>query len=403
MTTTNAIIKIKSGREWQLKRGHAWLFSGGIQSVPPDLLPGSLVDLQDAAGEFVARGYYNPKTDIAVRVLTRDPAQAIDRDFFRQKIGQAVALRAVLDPAQTDTYRLINAEGDFLPGVIVDNYAGVLVLQSHTAGIDRLLDPLTEALVEVVQPQAILLRNDVSVRSREGLAKEEPRLLYGQIPADLTVREQGYRFEVDPWKGQKTGWFTDQRDKRQALQKYVARLPSGAALLNMFSYTAGFSIYAALARSGLRTVNVDQAASALAIARRNFSLNGLDPASHEFEAADAFKWLEADAPRGNRYEVVILDPPAFAKNHREKERALQGYVRLNRLGLALVRPGGVLMTCSCSGSVGLEEFEGAVREAGAAVGRSLQIVEVFQHGLDHPINLSAPEGRYLKVLICRVL
>ncbi|HEX2912076.1 MAG TPA: hypothetical protein VH186_14805, partial [Chloroflexia bacterium] len=168
------VIKIKSGREWQLKRGHPWLFSGGIQHLPSNIEPGGLVDLHDSEGQFVARGYYNPKTDIAVRVLTRDPSEIVDGAFFEKRVRQALQLRrGAINPQDTNLFRLINAEGDFLPGVIVDYYAGVLVLQSHTAGIDRLLEPLTAALIAVVQPQAVLLRNDVAVRSREGLAKEE--------------------------------------------------------------------------------------------------------------------------------------------------------------------------------------------------------------------------------------
>lgn len=393
-------IRIAKGREWQLKRGHPWLFSGGIQNPPKELAPGTLVELRDADNNFVARGYYNPKTDIAVRVLTREQ-ESIDTDFFRRRIGQAYELRRqTIDFAKTDVYRLVNAEGDFLPGIIVDSYAGVLVVQSHTAGIDKLLTPLIEALRTVVEPRAILLRNDVAVRAREGLAKEEPRLVWGELPPDLTIQENGYRFAVDPWKGQKTGFFTDQRDKRAALQKYVARLGADASLLNCFSYTSGFSVYAAAANPSLRTLNIDQSASALEIARRNFELNGLDVAAHSFEVTDAFKWLEAAK---TQHDVVILDPPAFAKTHREKDKALHGYVRLNKMGLPLVKPGGTLLTCSCSGSVSLDEFESALRDAAVASGRTLQMLEVYENGSDHPVSLTAPEGRYLKVLFCRVL
>jgi 23S rRNA (cytosine1962-C5)-methyltransferase len=304
--------------------------------------------------------------------------------------------------SRTDVFRLIHAEGDFLPGVIADYYAGVIVLQSHTAGIDRLLEPLTAALAEVVRPQAILLRTDVAVRSREGLAKGEPRLLQGEIPSDLTVRENDLRFRIDPWKGQKTGFFTDQRDKRQALARYARTLPDGATMANLFSYTAGFSVYAVAANPGLKTINVDQSGAALAQARQNFEANNLPGAAHIFETADAFKWLETARERGAQHEIVILDPPAFAKTHREKDKALKGYTRLNSLGLPLVKPGGLLITCSCSGSVLMAEFEGAVREASAQVGRDLQVLEIFENGADHPWSLIAPESRYLKVLFCRV-
>jgi 23S rRNA (cytosine1962-C5)-methyltransferase len=336
-------------------------------------------------------------------VLTHQ-AEAVDQAFFRKRVQAAWDLRRqALDLTRTDVYRLIHAEGDFLPGVIADYYAGVIVLQSHTAGIDLLLEPLAAALEEVVQPKAILLRTDVAVRSREGLAKNEPRLLMGAIPPDLQVQENGLRFRIDPWKGQKTGFFTDQRDKRQALFRYARSLPAGATMANLFSYTAGFSVYAAAAQPGIKTINIDQSAAALEQARLNFELNELSPHGHVFETAEAFKWLEAEGGRDGRHDIVILDPPAFAKTHREKDKALQGYIRLNRLGLPLVKPGGLLITCSCSGSVLMADFENAVREAAALTGRALQVLELFENGADHPWSLIAPESRYLKVLFCRVI
>lgn len=403
MASKNPVIKIKTGRDWQLKRGHPWLFSGGLQQPPRDIAPGTVVDLVDAAGEFVGRGYYNPKTDIAVRLLTRQD-EAVDRNFFRKRVQAAWDLRQqALDLSKTDVFRLIHAEGDFLPGVIADYYAGVIVLQSHTAGIDLLLEPLAAALEEVVQPRAILLRTDVAVRSREGLQKNEPRLLMGEIPPGLQVQENGLRFKIDPLKGQKTGFFTDQRDKRQALYRYARPLAEGATMANLFSYTAGFSVYATSAQPGLKTINVDQSAAALEQGRQNFELNGIPTAGHVFETADAFKWLEAETARKGQHEIVILDPPAFAKTHREKDKALVGYTRLNRLGLPLVKSGGLLITCSCSGSVSMAEFENSVREAAAQTGRSLQVLEIFENGADHPWSLIAPESRYLKVLFCRVI
>jgi 23S rRNA (cytosine1962-C5)-methyltransferase len=220
------------------------------------------------------------------------------------------------------------------------------------------------------------------------------------------VRENNLRFSVDLWKGQKTGFFTDQREKRSALARYAlafSELAESSGLLNCFSYSAGFSVYAAAANPGLKTINVDQSASALETARRNFTLNQLDPAQHDFLAVDAFKFLQSEAEQGHRYAGVILDPPAFAKSHREKERALPGYVRLNSLGLPLVARGGLLITCSCSGSVTLEEFAGCVREAGARQQREIQVLETFENAPDHPYNLAAIEGRYLKVLFCRVV
>ncbi len=403
----NSVLKVKSGRDWSVRRGHPWLFSGALQHIPKDLEPGSLVELQDADGKFLARGYYNPKTDIAVRVLTRQPEEQINADFWRDRVKQAFKLRHMtLDSTQTDVFRLIHAEGDFLPGAIVDYYAGALVLQSHTAGLDKQIEPLTQALLEVIKPKGILLRNDVQVRSREGIAKEEPRLLYGEVPEEILVRENNLRFTVDLWKGQKTGFFTDQRDKRQRVGYYapgLSRLSDTPTLLNCFSYSAGFSIYAAAANPELKTINVDQSAGALEIARKNFELNQLDYSAHAFEAIDAFKFLQGAADEKQRFSAVILDPPAFAKSHREKERALQGYIRLNSLGLAVVEKGGLLITCSCSGSVGLEDFVGCLREASVRQQRDIQVLDTFENAPDHPFSLAAAEGRYLKVLFCRVI
>ncbi len=397
MNTANYTrIKLKQGRDWTARRGHPWVFSGALTNPPPKFEPGEVVDLEDAQGDFVARGYYNPQTDIAVRILTTNPDELIDTGFFVRRINEAWNLRLKgLKLADTNVFRLINAEGDFLPGLIADYFDGSVVLQSHTAGIDRRLDQITEALIEVVKPKGLLIRNDVAVRSREGLKKEEPRLAMGEIASQIVVRENGLQFEVDLWKGQKTGFYADQRDKRQALTRYAR----GESLLNCFSYSGGFSVYAAKHNSALKVTSLDQSAAAIEIARRNFTLNGLDPAQHEFLAADAFEYLQNQT---TKFDTVILDPPAFAKSHREKDKALQGYQRLNTLGIPLVKSGGILMTCSCSGSISMEEFGNSLAQAAANSHRRLQILETFENGLDHPVNIFTPESRYLKVLICRV-
>jgi 23S rRNA (cytosine1962-C5)-methyltransferase len=393
-------LKLKSGRDWSVRRGHAWLFSGGLQNIPKNLEPGAIVDLYTAEDEFLARGYYNPKTDIAVRVLTYHPNEAIDQTFFERKIATAQALRHNnLNLAETNAFRLVNAEGDQLPGLIIDYYAGYVVVQSHTAGIDRQMDVITQALGKVFEPKGILLRNDVAVRNREGLSKENPRLLGGEVPEEVVIKENNLQFALDLWKGQKTGFYTDQRDKRHALQVYAK---SAVNLLNCFSYTGGFSVYAAKANPELSVTSVDQSAPALEIAKRNFSLNDLSPDNHRFLAVDAFDFLHEQKQHNKTYDVVILDPPAFAKSIREKDKALQGYLRLNRLGLPLVKDGGILITCSCSGSVSADAFEESVIQASMQTGTRLQLLEVMQHGTDHPLNLAMPENRYLKVLFCRV-
>lgn len=397
-------VSVKKGREYQLLRGHPWLFSGGISQAPNKVAPGSIVDLVDTNGRFIARGYYNPQTDIAVRVLSRDADRPIDRDFLKERLRDAYQLRqSIFDPEQTDAYRLVHAEGDFLPGFVVDYFAGILVVQSHTAGADALLSDFIEALAELVNPSAIVLRNDAGGRKREGLEVAAPQVVRGEIPAELVVRENGLKFVVDPLKGQKTGFFTDQRDKRKELQTYAASVADGGRLLNVFSYTAGFAVYAAARNPGLATINIDESQRALEQAQRNFELNGLSTARHQFQAAEAFSWLEQQAQAGEQFDIAVLDPPAFAKSHKDKVKALKAYYRMDRLGIAVTNHGGTLVVCSCSGSITMDEFTSALRDAATDSGRELQILQSFQNGPDHPIAASAPEGNYLKVLFCRVL
>lgn len=396
-------LSVKKGREFQILRGHPWLFSGGISQAPSKAAAGSLVDLIDINGRFIARGYYNPQTDIAVRVLTKDPEQEIDYDFLRGRIESALQLRnQALNTFDTDAYRLIHAEGDFLPGFVVDFYAGTLVVQSHTAGADSLLENFIEALWNVVKPNAIVIRNDSGGRKREGLEVSAPYVVRGTLPDEVIIRENNLRFGVDVMTGQKTGFFTDQREKRQALQRYCRHLPESSRMINGFSYTAGFAVNAAAAKPSIQTFNIDESQKALEQARRNFELNQIDPAAHEFVCAEAFCWLEQQRAQGALYDLVLLDPPAFAKSHKDKPRALKGYTRMDRLGICLTKPGGILVVCSCSGSVTLDEFIGSLRDAAADVDRSVQILEVFQNGADHPISAAALEGNYLKVLFCRV-
>ncbi|NWJ45806.1 MAG: class I SAM-dependent rRNA methyltransferase [Chloroflexi bacterium] len=390
-------LKLKPGRDWTARRGHPWVFSGALQTPVPPHKAGTVVDLEDAGGEFVARGYYNSGTDIAVRILTANPNMPANTHFFATRLAEAYNLRKMhLDLETTTAFRLVNAEGDFIPGLIADYYAGVVVIQSHTAGIDQLLDYIIEGIRQVLQPDALLVRNDVQVRTREGLKREEPRLIFGEIPKELVITENSLKFVINPWTGQKTGFYADQRDKRLALLRYS----NGDSLLNCFSYSGGFSVYAASANPKLKTTNLDQSAAALALARRNFSINELDADKHEFVVADSFEYLQSCT---ERYDTVILDPPAFAKSHREKEKALQGYVRLNTLGLPLIKPGGILLTCSCSGSISMEDFSGTIAQAAAQTHRRVQILESFENGLDHPVNIFTPESRYLKALFCRVL
>lgn len=390
---------LKPHRDESLLGGHLWIFSGALQQPPRWVESGALLDVKSSTGQFVARGYYNPQTDIAIRILTHDNTESIDGDFLRKRVREAQDLRKVFVPGVTNAYRLIHSEGDGLPGLVVDRYADILVAQVHTLGMDRLLPQVLEALLAETGARGILLRNESQARRREGLEVEEPRVAAGEVPQQIEVVENGVRFIVDLWRGQKTGFFLDQRDKREALRKYAR----GGRVLNGFSYSGGFSVYAALSSEETQTVSVDVSAPAIEAARQHFALNGLDASKHEFHTEDVFEYLEQAAERGERFDVVVLDPPAFAKNQGARMQALKAYRRLNTLGMQVLRPGGILLTCSCSGVVGMDDLLGVVSNCAQRQKRTVQLLESYTHGVDHPTNLAMPETNYLKSVFCRVL
>lgn len=389
---------LKPHKEESLQSGHLWIFSGALQQPPHWIEPGGLVDVKSSTGQFVARGYYNPRTTIAIRLLTHNIEQAIDVDFLRKRIRSAADLRKVFDLDETNTYRLINSEGDGLPGLIVDRFAEILVAQIHTAGMERLRSQLIDALLEETNTRGILLRNDSLSRRREGLKLEEPQVVSGGVPTQVTVRENNVLFLVDPWQGQKTGFYLDQRDKRQALRKYA----QAKRVLNCFSYSGSFSVYAALTSEKTRVTSVDISAPAIEAARQNFILNGLDPNHHQFLVVDVFDYLEQAQGAGEQFDVVVLDPPAFAKTQSARTQALKAYRRLNTLAIQVLRPGGILLTCSCSGAIGMDDVLGALSQSAQRFQRTVQLLETYTHGVDHPINLAMPETSYLKAVFCRI-
>jgi 23S rRNA (cytosine1962-C5)-methyltransferase len=389
---------LKPHREESLLGGHLWIFSGALQQPPTWIEQGGLVDVKSSTGQLVARGYYNPRTDIAIRILARDIEEAIDASFLRRRIHSAVELRQVFDPNKTNAYRLINSEGDGLPGLIVDRFAEILVAQIHTAGMERLWPLLIDALVEETGSRGLLLRSDNQSRRREGLKLEEPQVVAGGVPLQVTVRENDVLFLIDPWQGQKTGFFLDQRDKREALRKYV----HAKRVLNCFSYTGGFSVYAALTGDKTHVTSVDISAPAIEAAREHFILNGIDPNRHSFLRADVFDYLEQAYSEGEQFDVVVLDPPAFARSQSARTQALKAYRRLNTLGMQVLRPGGILLSCSCSGVIGLDDLLGAISHSAQRLQRTVQLLEIYTQGVDHPINIAMPETAYLKAVFCRV-
>ncbi len=398
MTLDYPILQLQPGREYALTQGHPWLFSGAFRKLPRELPAGSVVDVTASGGEWVGRGHLNPNNSLAFRLLTRDRDEAINEAFYIRRIERALALRKLL-PANVNAYRLVHAEADALPGVIADRYDRCLVAQLHTAGAERDREAILAALREVTQAEGVLVRDDVRVRAREGLAVGGASVALGTVPEQIEIREGGVRYLIDPYGGQKTGFFLDQREKRARIAAFA---PSFGSLLNCFSYSGGFALAGLSANANLRTVNVDSSGPALELARRNYTLNGHDPDTHGFEESDVVRYLQHANSAGERFDLVILDPPAYAKSVAMKERALRGYETLNHLGTQVVAPGGLLLTCSCSGGVDYGEFESAVRAGLRRAGRMGQILDIFGPSLDHPTLPGFLEDRYLKALLLRI-
>ncbi len=389
-------LELKEGLGHHLRQGHPWVFRRGLLTAPK-LPPGSVVDLTEG-GRFMARGYYDPLSAIAVRVLTRDPKESIDQAFFDRRLAACVSLRrALADLAETDSYRLVHGEGDALPGVVVDLYAGWAVLKLYSAGLTPYRSMIVQALQKVEGLKGVVGRDEVPRDDEPDESGGKGRMLWGPpAPETVQILEHGVRFKVDVWRGQKTGFFLDQRENRRLMH----RLAAGRTVLNCFCFSGGFSVNAALGGAA-SVLSVDQDADAIALARENFELNGLDPARHEFLAADVFTLFRRLEKDGRRFSLIVLDPPAFAKSQKAVEQALDGYASLNRQALALLEPGGVLATASCSARVTPEQFLGAVKEAGGKAGVDLQLCEERYQPPDHPIRLQFPEGRYLKFFVLR--
>ncbi len=391
-----ARLALAKGLGRHIRAGHPWVFRRAIDR-PPKLPAGSVVDLIEN-GKFVARGYYDPHSHIAVRVLTLDRTESIDASFFRGRIQRALALReSVLDLRDTDSFRLAHGEGDGLPGVVVDLYAGFAVLKLYSAGLTPFRSFIVEAIGSTVPHLRGIVGRDQIGGEEEGESGAQGRSLWGEsAPERLLIRERGVSFWVDVYRGQKTGFFLDQRENRELIR----RLAKSREALNCFSYSGGFSVNAALG-GATKVLSVDSDRDAMELARENFRVNGLDPEHHQFLAADVFNTLASFKQEGRAFDLIILDPPAFAKTQRAVEGALAGYASLNRQAIAVLRPDGLLATASCSARVSPEAFTQAIREAAFNSGVELMLLEERYQPPDHPIRLHFPEGRYLKFFVLR--
>lgn len=377
----------------RIKRGHPWIYSNELEPLPAGLSPGDLVDVESSAAEYVGRGYFNRQSQIQVRLLTHRP-EPIDTDFFTRRIKQALDLRQRLF-SQRSSYRLVYSEGDRLPGLIVDRYGDVLVLQLLTAGMERLREPVLAALLGLVRPRYVLARNDAPVRRLEGLPQERVDL-FGERPESVSIESNGLQFELDIWSGQKTGFFLDQAENYATLQDYAA----GGRVLDAFCYTGAWGLHAV--RCGAKEVlGIDSSAAAIAQANKNAAANGLTDRCR-FEEADVFVALRDLAGRGERFDLVILDPPAFAKSKEKLAEAVRGYREINRQALRLLAPGGVLISCSCSYQLGREAFLEMLQIAARDAHRTVRLLEFRGQSRDHPVLVAAPEGGYLKCAVLEV-
>jgi len=394
------VVVLKPGREKPVRQRHPWIFSGAISAIAPAVDDGEIVDVRDAQGAFLARGYLNRRSQIQVRLLTWDAAERIDADFWQRRVRAALAMRATLPEVQGCTaLRLINAESDFLPGLTVDRFGDFLVLQAGTLAIDRRKLELAALLLAETGACGVIERSDMAVRRLEGLTPVSGRLAGSEPDGMIEVVEDGLHFHVDLLRGQKTGFYTDQRANRRRVAPYCP----GQRVLNAFSYTGAFAVHA-LHAGAAHVTNIDSSVEALTLAESNLRRNGFDPdAIAENIAGDVFTVLrdwEAEADRV--YDVVILDPPKFAQNQAAVERALRGYKEINRLALRRLRPGGILATFSCSGLVSSDLFQKVVFGAAIDAGRPVQVLESLRQSADHPVAITFPEGEYLKGLIVRV-
>lgn len=390
-----SVLVLKPGREKSLRRRHPWVFSGAVARVEGNPPAGETVEVRSSSGEPLALAAYSPQSQIRARAWRFGKGGAVDAAFLRERVHAAVALRARFELARhTNAMRLVHGESDGLPGLVVDRYGDVLVAQFLAAGAERWRDALLDALVEATGCEAIYERSDADVRGLEGLAPRTGFARGNREAGRCAISEHGLAFRVDVEQGQKTGFFLDQRANRQQ----VRGLAHGRRVLDAFCYTGGFAV-ATLAGGASRVVAIDSSATALAVARENAAANPFDASRLEFVQADVFAHLRVLRDRGERYDLVILDPPKFAPTAAQAANAARAYKDINLLAFKLLEPGGTLATFSCSGGVPANLFQSIVAGAALDAGADARIVGRFGPDADHPVALNFPEGDYLKGLL----
>ena len=394
-----AKIILHETREKSLKRRHPWIFSKAVREVvnPPE--NGADIDIYAADGSCLARASYSPNSQIRARVWSFNAEEKIDQQFFERKIREAAEARTLmLEETGMSACRLVDAESDGLPGLIIDRYNNFLVLEVLSAGAEYHLKDITSALRNIYPDDNIYERSDVEVRTKEGLESRKGVIYGEEPPEELAIKENGgMQILVNIKEGHKTGYYLDQRDNRAALSKYC----KGKSVLNCFSYTGGFSLYALRGRAK-SVANVDVSQKALDIAKKNIVLNHLDPGRVKFIREDVFAFLRKEKKAGHTYDVIVLDPPKFAESKSQLDKACRGYKDINMIAASIINPGGYLMTYSCSGHMTPDLFQKVVADALLDAGRDGQIVEFLTQASDHPVALPYPEALYLKGLVVRI-
>jgi 23S rRNA (cytosine1962-C5)-methyltransferase len=396
MAAAQAVLKPRKARPFFGR--HPWVLDSAVERIKGDAKDGDVVDLLSEKGKFIARGLFNGGSRIRVRLYTWDAGEALDERLWRRRLESAVAFRrqlGLLEPS--DACRLVFSESDGLSGLIVDRYADYLAVQPTALAMARRLDVLVPILVELLRPRAVFIRNERSVTQLEGVEVPEG-LFWGEPPAGpVFITEHGIRYGVDLTTGQKTGFYVDQRDNRRAAAQHCRN----QRVLDMFCYSGGFALSAAILGGARELVAVDTSERAIALARANAELNGV--ANVHFQTGDAFQTLDRLVAEGERFGVVILDPPKFVRSRARLDDALMAYHRLNLMGVLALEPGGTLVTCSCSGHVTREDFLHMLSGVAQRSGRQIQILEQRGAAPDHPVSATCLETEYLKCFICRVL
>ncbi|GGI23161.1 class I SAM-dependent rRNA methyltransferase [Pedobacter mendelii] len=391
-------IILKKGKEKAALQRHPWVFSGALEKIKGKPEDGDVVKVFAFDNEFLAYGYFNGNSRVAVRLLEWDETQTIDKNWYQNRLKQAIASRKFILSAETNTCRLVFSEADFLPGLIVDKYADFLSLQILSSGIEKVKTEIVELLKEELNPKGIFDKSDATARGHEGLPIENG-LLWGENPPEfLEVKENGIAYHINIAEGQKSGFYCDQRDNRKILASYT----NGKSVLDCFSYSGGFSLNS-LANGAASITSVDSSALALETLRQNVELNKFDVNKVLAIQSDVNKQLRVFKESGELFDVIILDPPKYAPSRSALDRAARAYKDLNRLGMLLLEKGGLLATFSCSGAVDIETFKQIVAWAALDAGREVQIIKQFCQPEDHPVRISFSEGEYLKGLLLRIL